>query len=196
MERAAISLLTVCGLEELDGHRERRVTHALSILDPGWPDPSSFESFPPHRRTILRFHDIIEDVPGQIAPTRAHVDEILAFGEGLAAEAHERDEGHLLIHCHMGISRSTAAMLMLLAQNDPTESGEALGERLVAIRPQAWPNARMTAFADEALGRGGDLARAATRLHARQLADKPRLAQVMSDLGRAREVEAALAFAA
>jgi predicted protein tyrosine phosphatase len=193
MERASISLLTICGLEELEGHGSGGVTHVLSILDPNWPDPPSFETYGPHHRTLLRFHDIVEDVPGMEPPMPEHVEAILRFGEDLAADAHERSEGHLLIHCHMGISRSTAAMTMLLAQAYPHEDGEQLVRRLTDIRPQAWPNARMIGFADKALGRGGDLSAAVTRLHARQIAHKPHLAKVMSDLGRAREVEAALA---
>ena len=40
MERASISVLTICGLDELDSHGSRGVTHVLSILDPGWPDPT------------------------------------------------------------------------------------------------------------------------------------------------------------
>ena len=30
-------LLTICGLEELDYHGARGVTHVLCILDPDWP---------------------------------------------------------------------------------------------------------------------------------------------------------------
>ncbi|NNM74829.1 tyrosine phosphatase family protein [Enterovirga aerilata] len=196
MERARISLLTVCGLEELDGHSARRVTHVLSILDPDWPDPESFGRWDPHRRLTLRFHDIIEPIPGQILPERAHVERIIAFADELAADAHERDDGHLLVHCHMGISRSTAAMTMLLALAYPDEDEESLIARLTAIRPQAWPNLRMIGFADEILGRRGRLAAEVSRLHARQIAARPQLADTFRRLGRAREVEAALAAAA
>ena len=82
---------------------------------------------------------------------------------------------------------------MLLAKTYPDEADEALIERLVAIRAQSWPNSRMIAFADDMLGRGGRLTEAVRRLHARQLEAKPHLAQVMRDLGRAAEVEAAQA---
>lgn len=196
MERARITLLTVCGLEELDGHSAGKVTHVLSILDPAWPDPEGFAAWTRHRRLTLRFHDIIEPTPGQVLPEREHVEQILAFSEELAADAHEREEGHLLVHCHMGISRSTAAMTMLLAQAYPDEDEASIVRRLVAIRPQAWPNLRMAGFADEALGRGGRLATEVSRLHARQIADKPHLADVFTRLGRAREVEAARRLAA
>lgn len=60
IKRASLSLLTVCGLEELDGHRGSGITHVLSILDPGIPDPPSFGSYDRHHRTTLRFHDIVQ----------------------------------------------------------------------------------------------------------------------------------------
>ncbi|MDB5559811.1 MAG: protein-tyrosine-phosphatase [Enterovirga sp.] len=192
MERARISLLTICGLEELDGHSDRRVTHVLSILDPDWPDPENFARWDRHHRLTLRFHDIVEPTPGQILPEPEHVERILGFADDLAADAHEREEGHLLVHCHMGISRSTAAMTMLLAQAYPDEDEASILGRLTAIRPQAWPNLRMTEFADAILGRGGRLSAEVSRLHARQIATRPQLADTFRRLGRAREVEAAL----
>ena len=129
-------------------------------------------------------------------PQPEHVRAILDFAGELEADVDERQDGHLLIHCHAGISRSTAAMAMLLAQAYPDESEAGIVGRLVAIRPQAWPNLRMIGFADDMLGRGGRLVEAVSRLHARQLAAKPHLAKVMGDLGRTGEVEAALALAA
>lgn len=197
MERAHISLLTVCGLEELDHHRTGKVTHVLSIIDPGTPDPESFAAYGPHHRLTLRFHDIIEPLPGQILPEPPDVERILAFGDEIAADSGERTEGHLLIHCHMGISRSSAAMAMLLAQASPDEEADSIVRRLVQIRPQAWPNLRMVEFADGMLGRQGTLAAAVSRLHARQIADKPHLADVFRRLRREREVDlAARAMAA
>ena len=64
---------TICGIPELGSHCEAGVTHVLSILDPEWPDPPEFEDYAPHRRMALRFHDIIDPLPGRIAPTRDDV---------------------------------------------------------------------------------------------------------------------------
>jgi predicted protein tyrosine phosphatase len=196
MERASISVLTICGLDELEGHGSRGVTHILSILDPGWPDPTVFGGWDRFHRVTLRFHDIVDPLPGQVLPEPDDVAEILSFGRALEEDAAGREQGHLLVHCHAGISRSTAAMTMLLAQTYPGEDEESIIERLVAIRPQAWPNGRMIGFADEQLGRGGRLSAAVSRLHARQMAAKPHLADVMSELGRSREVDSARAIAA
>ena len=192
MERASISLLTVCGLEELDQHSSRGVTHVLSILDPAWPDPPAFERYDAHHRMVLRFHDVIEPGPGLIMPEVEHVEAVLGFIDDLLAEERRHQDGHVLIHCHAGISRSTAAMAMLLAKTYPDLDEGALMERLFAIRAKAWPNSRMIGFADEILGRGGRLSEAARQLHARQLGIRPHLAQLMRDLGRGREVNAAL----
>lgn len=188
-----LSLLTVCGLEELQEHTTRGVTHVLSILDPDWPEPELFGSFGEHERTVLRFHDIIVPMAGQVLPQREDVEAILGFHDDVLAEERGSADTHVLIHCHAGISRSTAAMAMLLAKAYPDEDELALMRRLHAIREKAWPNARMIAFADESLGRGGRLSAAVRRLHARQLIVRPNLAAFMRNLGRADEVDAALA---
>src|SRR4051794_21461907 len=186
-----ISMLTICGLSELDYHSARGVTHVLSILDPDWPEPEAFWAYDPHHRTTLHFHDVIEAGPNLILPAPEHVESILAFGRVLAEETGEREGAHLLVHCHMGKSRSTAAMVILLAQRHPDETEDRAFARLLDVRPQAWPNSRMIAFADDLLGREGRLMAALGRLYARQLARRPETARYMRENGRAREVDMA-----
>lgn len=184
-------MLTICGISELPDQSSRSVSHVLSILDPDHPDPEAFQAYDPHHRTILRFHDIIEPIPGMILPEPDHVEAVLRFGDDLARSRGDRAEGHLLVHCHMGVSRSTAAMLTLLAQTHPDEGEERLFERLAEIRPQAWPNSLMVQFADDLLSRGGRLTEALRHHYGRQIERMPHFAQLMRDLGRAREVEMA-----
>ncbi len=181
------SLLTVCGLTELSGHEQRSVTHVLSILDPEWPDPD-FGRYPPHDRTILRFHDAIDPVPGIVLPSAKDVAEILAFGRAIENDPAGAD-AHLLVHCHAGISRSTAAMIAILAQSQPHEEETAIVDRVASIRPQAWPNLLMIEYADRALGRSGRLTSAVIGLYRRRVAAQPDLAETMTRLGRSRELE-------
>jgi predicted protein tyrosine phosphatase len=193
MHPVSIQMLTICGLEELPGHGARAVSHVLSIIDPELPDPPAFAAYDPHHRTILRFHDIIDPLPGQVMPQRSHVEEVLAFGRELAESGDARAEGHLLVHCHMGISRSTAAMTMLMAQASPDADEDDLFRHLAEIRPRAWPNSVMIADADALLGRGGRLEAALARFYARRLQDDPAFGETMRRLGRGREVDMARA---
>ncbi len=186
----ALTLHTVCGLEELSGHSAGGVSHVLSLLDPGTPEPEAFGAYGEHRRTTLHFHDCLgagTDKHGVtlVPPEPADVAAILAFGRDLDGAA------HVLVHCHYGLSRSTAALLMLFAQGEPEIAAEDLVQRLHDLREPAWPNARMIAFADAQLGRGGSLSEAARQLHALQLRKRPHLAALLRDLGRGAEVDAA-----
>jgi predicted protein tyrosine phosphatase len=184
-------MLTICGISELPDQSARSVTHVLSILDPDHPDPEAFGAYDPHHRTVLRFHDAIQPGPGVVLPEPEHVEAILRFGDDLAHSRLERANGHLLVHCHMGVSRSTAAMLTLMAQVHPGEAEDRLLERLAEIRPQAWPNSRMVGFADELLSRDGRLTEALRRHYGRQIRRFPHFVELMRDLGRGREVEMA-----
>src|SRR5581483_2128076 len=98
--------VTICGIPKLDAHSAAGVTHVLSILDPDWPDPPAFAAFSPHRRLALRFNDVIEAGAGSQPPTTADVAALLGFGR---EEISGVSGVHLLIHCHAGISRSTAS---------------------------------------------------------------------------------------
>ena len=192
MTNASRATLTICGLQELDEHSARSVTHVLSILDPGWPEPEAFFTYDPHRRTTLHFHDEIEPAPGIELPRREHMEQILAFGRSLQRDLAERPDAHLLVHCHVGISRSTAAMTALLAQADSSLDEDTIFERVLAVRPKAWPNSLMIGFADELLSRGGRLTRAMGQLYGKRLAARPELVEIMHKLNRAREIEMAV----
>jgi predicted protein tyrosine phosphatase len=185
--RAGLVRLTVCGLDELHGAREAAVTHVLSILDPGYPDPTAFGSWRRHHRLTLRFHDVIAEYPGYDAPRPEHVAALLRFGEELHAAGDDLE--HLLIHCHAGVSRSTAALAILLAREHP-EDEAAVFERLVAIRPQAWPNSRMIGFADEMLGRSGRLRAALQDFYRLQARTRPDLVEMIRRVGRGAEIPA------
>jgi predicted protein tyrosine phosphatase len=189
MKPIAISRLTICGIDELPTHRSHGVTHVLSVLDPEREDPTIFGNFDPHERTILRFHDVIEDKEGRPAPTRADVEAILGYGETLIESRADRQDGHLLVHCHMGVSRSTAAMITLMAQCEPDRDEDSIFTTIREMRPIAWPNSVRIGFADELLGREGRLTAALQRHYALQLERDAMFERWMTELERAREIE-------
>lgn len=183
--------ITICGIDELAVNGFDGITHVLSILDPGWPDPPELAKLGMYRRLRLHFHDVIEPRPDRIAPERWDVELLLAFGRDLANAPGAAEGSHLLVHCHAGVSRSTAAAVLILAQHHPDRPAEEAMREIARLRPRAWPNLRMLEIGDAALGRGGEIVLAA-RAHYRRLLDRePWLAAAMIEGGRRREVNAA-----
>ncbi|WP_354072380.1 protein tyrosine phosphatase [Caulobacter sp. 1776] len=128
---------------------DQRVDHVLSLVSPEGEVPAVTAP-----RTLMRFNDIIEPRDGLLAPSPEQVAAILALPEVLGAAA------TLLVHCHAGVSRSTAAAYILACAARPAGEEEALAAYLRAACPEATPNALMIALADEQLGRGGTMTRA------------------------------------
>jgi predicted protein tyrosine phosphatase len=179
--------LTVCGVSELDGHCGAGVTHVLSILDPGTPRPLAFDAFGPHHRLELRFDDVVQEHHGYQAPTEADVEAVLRFGEQIAQEAPREEQHHVLVHCWMGISRSTASAAMLLAQQAPGHE-EAAFQSLYSVRQRCWPNSRMIGFADKLLKRRGALVRAFEAHKRHILRHHPDIAALVRNVGRGAEL--------
>jgi predicted protein tyrosine phosphatase len=176
--------VTICGIDELGLHCEAGVSHVLSILDPGWPEPEAFGAFDAHRRLELRFHDVIDASPGALVPQSLDVEQLLAFGRDLS----EARGKHLLVHCHAGVSRSTAAATLILAQARPDRPAEEALNAVVRHRPRAWPNLRILELGDALLGRGGEIVVAARAQYRRVLEREPWMIEQMIDGGRGREV--------
>ena len=162
----------------------------LSILDPAYPVPEAFGTFGEHEKLELRFDDIIQDVAGQHAPDAEDVAAILAFGRTLGAGS------QLLVHCHAGISRSTASMALIIAQALPDQPADSVIAMVHGIREKAWPNLRLIELGDAVLGRGGTLVAATSALHQLQMERRPHLIEFMETGGRGREIAQARATAA
>jgi predicted protein tyrosine phosphatase len=191
MDTIAPFRITVCGIEELAGHCETGASHVLSILDPDYPVPEAFGRFGEHRKLELRFHDVIDERESNEPPRQQDVTQLLAFGRDLMHESPK--DAHLLVHCHAGISRSTASMALILAQALPDLPPRAILQEVLRIRPKAWPNLRIVEIGDKMLDRDGQIVSAAIEVYRTQLELRPELAALMTLGGRGREVQAARA---
>jgi predicted protein tyrosine phosphatase len=160
---SACAPIIICGLDELEQHCNADVSHVVSILDPDTAEPALFRLFATQERLCLRFHDVIDEREGMVAPQRDDIDRLLRFGGSLA---HSRSARRLLVHCHAGLSRSTAAAVLLLAQARPDRSPEAAVSEMLALKPKAWPNLRMIELGDQLLVCEGRLVRAVRRHYA------------------------------
>ncbi|MET0747140.1 MAG: tyrosine phosphatase family protein [Rhizobium sp.] len=104
------------------------------------------------RHLLLGMNDIsFAGTDTLIAPQETHVLQIIDF-----ARRWDRSVP-LLIHCWMGVSRSPAAALIAALAVDPDVDDAVLVARLRLASPQATPNARLIAFGDDLLSRGGRL---------------------------------------
>jgi predicted protein tyrosine phosphatase len=182
-------MITVCGLDELAGHAAREVSHVLSILDPTQAEPEAFGAYGEHARLELKFHDIIEDTPGLQAPQPEDVAKILDFGRDIPRDP--ENLRHLLVHCHMGISRSTASMALLLAQAQPHLSASEVLGQVLHIREKAWPNLRILTLGEEQLDRKGEFSAAVGAIYRIQIERRPEIKEFFVKGGRAREIELA-----
>lgn len=128
-----------------------RPTHMIRLVDPALPEASLALAVAVGSTLLLRLDDISHDGPS--GPRQDHVAEILGFVEDMLAGGDAR----LYVHCHAGVSRSTAtAYLALACRHGTGGEGDAFGE-LLTITEKPWPNRRIVAHADALLGRGGRL---------------------------------------
>lgn len=95
---------------------------------------------------------LVADVVTELGATEEDVGQIIRLAQELRATT-----GRVLIHCEAGISRSTAAALIMYAcWLGPGREREAM-MRVLAQRPMAMPNSRMVEIADWLLDREGRL---------------------------------------
>jgi predicted protein tyrosine phosphatase len=106
----------------------------------------------------IAINDISEPAEGMVCPAEVHVNEYLAFMERWDRAA------PIVVHCYAGISRSTAAAFSALCAARPDLDEELLALRLRARSPEATPNARFVALADEILGRSGRMVKAVEKI--------------------------------
>ena len=95
---------------------------------------------------------LVADVITELGATEEDVQQIITLAYDLRSTT-----GRVLIHCEAGVSRSTAAALIMYAcWLGPGGEREAM-MRVLAQRPIAMPNRRMVEIADRLLDRNGRL---------------------------------------
>jgi predicted protein tyrosine phosphatase len=146
-------MIHISSLSALQGVTARLESYdLLTLLSPDYPQ-TDWREFACTRHLRLAFHDIVEPMPGLIAPNRDLMQAVLDFGR---KSEHQRA---LLVHCWAGISRSSAAAFAIACDRNPGF------ERDIAIElrrrsPSATPNRLMVRLADDLLQRDGRMVEA------------------------------------
>jgi len=142
---------------EYIAEKKDSLKYLISIGTPGTPLPAGFEEVP--HRLRLEFSDIDEPTnePDMVMPSPGDALKIVEFASLVA-----RKDGDVLVHCHAGVSRSTAAALtvwaVLLAAEESSQELDARAmSNVLAARALARPNRWLVELADEILEREGKL---------------------------------------
>jgi len=129
---------------------EWRASHVVSLLDPELED---------HRLPVIPGveHHVVRLRDQENPETTAHFpDVVIALFERIAPHAHS-DANRILIHCHAGISRSTAMTYCLIAHRaGPGREAEAF-QAFMSLVNKPWPNRRIVEILDQAMGRNGKM---------------------------------------
>jgi predicted protein tyrosine phosphatase len=103
----------------------------------------------PENHLWLQLHDISAPLDGYIVPGEEHVSNLLQFVRDWDRRA------PLVVHCYMGISRSTASAFATVCALNPQRDEASIAQALRRASATATPNARIVSLADRLLGRQG-----------------------------------------
>jgi predicted protein tyrosine phosphatase len=112
----------------------------------------------PQRHLFIGMSDISEPLDGHILPAEQHVRKLIDF-----AKSWNRNEP-LVIHCHAGVSRSTAAAFIIACALAPSRAETEIADAIRRASHTATPNRRMVAIADAMLKRAGRMIAAVERI--------------------------------
>ena len=97
----------------------------------------------------LRLHDISTPLDGHILPGEEQIADLFRF-----VRTWDR-RTPLVVHCFMGISRSTASAYASVCALSPQRDEADIAQALRRASPTATPNMRIVSLADRLLGRNG-----------------------------------------
>ncbi len=167
--------LVVCSAERATELCNEPMTRAniaglLSIADPPpyvakRPHQNVLDALIHERAAVglMDFRDLITETDGDGSayvniPTRAHAERVLSWFHSVAT----RPGARIVVHCTAGRSRSSAAAFIMLCDRlGPGKEAEAMAELLKACERTPLPNTLLVKFADELLGRKGEMIRVA-----------------------------------
>jgi predicted protein tyrosine phosphatase len=143
------TMIHVCSLARLhETVEDTGARHVVSLMG----DEASVlrpHGVQPENHLWLRLHDISTPLDGYIMPGEEHVADLIRFVRGWDRST------PLVMHCFMGISRSTASAYASICALNPRRDEVSIAQALRRASPTATPNIRIVSLADKLLGRDG-----------------------------------------
>jgi predicted protein tyrosine phosphatase len=147
-------MIHVCSLAALpDTVKATGASHVLTVMA-NVDQVQRPVSVLPANHMKVQVDDITEEMDGFVAPSDAHIDQVLNF-----VRAWDRN-APLVVHCYAGISRSTASAFAAACMLNPHRDELSIARQIRAASPIASPNRLIVSLADKALGREGRMLRA------------------------------------
>lgn len=143
--------LSVVGIGELEQISTETPSHIVSLVDPGTQLPEWLALIPHANRLVLYVHDAFDSTETIRAPNRGDAVSLCNFADAVV----EDTISHLVVHCHMGRSRSAASAAILLVRLgcSPQEAFQSVR----STRDPIWPNLTLLEHGDLVLGCQGRL---------------------------------------
>lgn len=138
--------LKICGIFEAGRWADNGwPTHVISMVDPSVEIPFTCKN-----HLILHLHDVESQLRAEwVLGSEQHIDAILEFTKDLTS--HHR----LLVHCHQGISRSTAASIGIMLQHGM--DAESAYRYVESVRDILLPNGLIIRMLDDRFNLDGAL---------------------------------------
>ena len=147
-------MIHVCSLAALpETVRVTGASHVLTVMA-NVEQVARPVSVLPANHLKVSMDDIVEEMSGFVAPSEAHIDQVLNFVRGWDRSA------PLVVHCYAGISRSTASAFATVCALNPHRDEMSIARLIREASPIAAPNRLIVSLADKALGRDGRMLRA------------------------------------
>lgn len=143
-------MIYVSNLRDMPKHASRLKPSLLVSLLGVEGAPTTPPGVAPKAHLFVEVDDISMPMPGYVAPAQDHVEELVTF-----LDSWDRSRP-ALIHCYAGVSRSTAAALILMSLHNPGRE-HAAAQTLRDRAPHAQPNRRIIRIADQIMGLDGRL---------------------------------------
>jgi predicted protein tyrosine phosphatase len=142
-------LIHVCSLARLqETVAATGASHVVTLINKTYPvaTPRGVQA---EKHLWIDIDDISAPLDGYILPQDHHVEQLLAF-----VRTWDRARP-LVVHCHAGISRSSAAAFVSACALAPTRDERMIALAVRQASPTALPNKRIVSLADRLLGRKG-----------------------------------------